>query len=425
MLTSGARHRAGEVLLIIVVVTIDLFVSGSDRVTRSGDVLPWTAVPLLVVLVHATLLLRWRRPGLVLLVQCCLGLIGILLPDAQLFMGILVALHAVARTSPRGRSVVALCACPVVLALYSVNSTRAAAPADRPLDLVISLVLWMAMALAVWGFGRVALITQPRAEREQEARALEVLREERLSLARELHDIISAGVSAMLLQATGARGFTDGADPRVARALEVIEGGGAQTMDELHQLLGLLRATSDSPAGAWDAPRPRLAEMPYLVARAREAGLDSHLLVHGDPVPVDPGVDLAGYRMVQEALTNAAKHAGAGASVTVELTWGEHLEVSVRDTGGDGGPRPGVAPQLSSGHGLEGLAERVGLAGGHLESAQTPHGYLVRAEPPVRGGGPAVSGPALSGPALTGPALSDPALSGPDPRGAVDEPSAA
>lgn len=415
VLTTGARHRTGEVLLIAVAVVVDLLVYGGDRVTRSGGILPWALVPVLVVAVHSTLLLRWRRPGLVLLVQCCFACIGLLLPDVPLFMGVLVALHAVARTAPRRRSVVALGGCAAVFTLHSVNATRFAAPADRPFALVYSLALWAAFVLAVWGFGRVALRAQQRAERAREARAQEVLREERLRVARELHDIISAGVSAMLLQAAGARGFTDGADPRVARALEVIEGAGSQTMDELHRLLGLLRATSDSPGGAWDAPRPRLVEVPSLVARACEEGMDTHLLVHGDPVPVDPGVDLAGYRLVQEALTNATKHAGPGASVTVELTWGEHLEVSVRDTGGGGGQRPGVTPRLSSGHGLEGLAERVTLAGGRLESAQTTNGYLVRAELPVRADGPVFISPVPSSPALSSPALS----------GAVDEPSAA
>ncbi len=401
---SGARHRTREVLLVAVVVTIDLFVSPGEWVTRSGGVLPWAAVFPVVVMVHATLFLRWSRPGLVLLLQCCFAFIGLLFPDVQLFMGVLVALHAVARTASRRRSAVALGGCAAVFTLHGVNVTRSSAPADRPVVLVGALVLWMVMALAVWGFARFSLGAQQRAEQEREMRAQEVLREERLRLARELHDIISAGVSAMLLQAAGARGLADGADPRVARALEVIEGAGAQTMDELHRLLGLLRATDDSPGGAWDTPRPCLLEVPSLVSRACESGLDAHLLVHGDPVPVDPGVDLAGYRLVQEALTNATKHAGAGARVTVELRWSEHLEVSVRDSGGGGGQRPGVGPVLSSGHGLEGLAERVTLAGGHLESAQTPHGYRVRAELPVRAG-VAVSRPARSG--------------------AVDEPSAA
>ena len=208
--------------------------------------------------------------------------------------------------------------------------------------------------------------------------------EERLRFARDLHDVVSAGVSAMVLHAAGARALSCGCQPRVGAALEVIEGAGGQTMDELHQMLRLLRASKDTPSAAHGSSRAVLDEVPQLLARARQAGLEAHLVVHGEPAPVDPDVDLAGYRLVQEALTNTAKHAGAGASVTVELTWEEHLDVRVRDTGGNRTRPPQVPAQLSSRIGLVGLAERVALAGGHLHTAATPDGFVVQAQLPLR-----------------------------------------
>jgi signal transduction histidine kinase len=163
--------------------------------------------------------------------------------------------------------------------------------------------------------------------------------------------------------------------PHVRDALAAIEATGRETVDEMRRLLGVLRRADD---GLALAPQPGLRDLETLVAHVRDAGLPVELRFEGEPLPLPPGIELSAYRIVQEALTNALKHAGrAHAEVTVRYETGA-VELEIRDDGdgtGDGG---------GTGHGLVGMRERVALWGGRLDAGRhEAGGWAVRARLPV------------------------------------------
>ncbi len=212
-------------------------------------------------------------------------------------------------------------------------------------------------------------------QREQATATQLAVDRERARLARELHDVVGHSISVMVVQAGAARKVMD-TEPALAReALLAVEAGGRAAMTELRQVIGLLTVDSD---GVDLAPAPGLDRLPELVARVRETGTPVTLTFTGTFATLPPGVDLAAYRVVQEALTNAVKHA-AGAAVAVTITGGAHeLRVEVVDTGGSAS-----AGDPGSGRGLAGLRERLSVYGGALTAGRRPTGgyRLVAAIP--------------------------------------------
>ncbi len=216
-------------------------------------------------------------------------------------------------------------------------------------------------------------------EREREERARAAVADERARIARELHDVVAHSVSVMVIQAQAALRLLEGDEPPAREALGSIEDTGRQVLVEMRRLLGVLRR--DGELGL--APPPRIDELDSLVAQVREAGLPVELRVEGTVAPLPPGIDLSAYRIVQEALTNALKHAGpAHAEVVVRYSPTE-LELEIADDGAGGGDGDGA------GHGLVGMRERVALYGGALESGRRRGGgYRVRARLPLEPAGP-------------------------------------
>ncbi|MFL6074881.1 MAG: sensor histidine kinase [Mycobacteriales bacterium] len=220
-------------------------------------------------------------------------------------------------------------------------------------------------------------------EAEQEAATRQAVEQERARIAQELHDVVTHNVSVMVVQAGAARKVMT-AEPEKARAaLLAVESGGRAAMSELRHVMGLLTMNGEGPdpaATADLAPVPGLNQLGALAGRVRDTGVPVELTVTGDPAPLPPGVDLAAYRVVQEALTNAVKHA-AGASVTVTVAYGrDSLRVDVADTGGT----PTPAARAGNGRGLVGLRERLAVYGGTLEAGPRPTGgYRVRAVIPL------------------------------------------
>lgn len=213
------------------------------------------------------------------------------------------------------------------------------------------------------------------AERERGARA--AAWGERSRIARELHDVIAHSVSVMVIQAGGARMVMDSEPDRADTSLRLVERAGRDALAEMRRLLGVLDAGEDRRALE---PQPGLADIEDLLARTRAAGLAIELRVEGDATSVSPALDLCAYRIVQEALTNAIKHAGA-ASARVRLHWSaDALELEIADDG-----RGPIATNGSSGgHGIAGMRERAALHGGSMQAGTNPDGgFAVRAQLPL------------------------------------------
>jgi signal transduction histidine kinase len=176
-------------------------------------------------------------------------------------------------------------------------------------------------------------------------------------------------------------------DPvRAAGAFEAIAATGRQALVEMRRLLGVLRGDGQAPSLA---PQPGLDQVPSLVEQVGRAGLEVELVVEGEKAPLPAGVELSAYRIVQEALTNAVRHAGPGRA-RVLVRYGERdLELTVRDEGGGGAAAPAGGPPTRSGQGLVGMRERVSLFGGELHAGPGPDGgFTVAARLPLGAPGP-------------------------------------
>ena len=214
------------------------------------------------------------------------------------------------------------------------------------------------------------------AERERDLAAREAVVEERARIARELHDAIAHNVSMMVVQAGAERRVLEGERGPTRDVLETIERIGRGALTEMRRLVGMLRSDAGDPL----APQPGLNDLPTLVTQVREAGLPVELHVDGEPRELPVGIELSAYRIVQEALTNARKHAGE-AHASVRVHYGaESLELEIVDDGGGG-----AAPVSSGGHGLVGMRERVALYGGRVDAGRRPSGgFAVRVLLPIR-----------------------------------------
>jgi signal transduction histidine kinase len=213
-------------------------------------------------------------------------------------------------------------------------------------------------------------------ERERAAEAQRAVTRERTRIARELHDLVAHRVSMITVQA-GAAQTVAATDPeRAMRAMEAVEHEGREALNELRQVLGVLRAEGE-PGGL--VPVHGLADIPHLVAEMKRAGLDVSLTSDGAPDDLPARVDLASYRIVQEALTNVLKHAGPDPKAEVRLSTDEGmLSIEVTDRGSGASILPG------SGHGLAGMRERAALLGGSFEAAPRPGGgFRIMARLPM------------------------------------------
>jgi signal transduction histidine kinase len=212
-------------------------------------------------------------------------------------------------------------------------------------------------------------------QREHVAAAERAVMEERQRIARELHDVIAHSVSVMTVQTGAVRRLLQPEQEKERHALETVEATGRQALTEMRRLVGLLREQGAMPEFS---PQPGLSTIDLLLDGVRAAGLPVDLEVVGSPHELPPGVDLAAYRVVQEALTNALKYAGP-AHAWVEVTWGDdELELTIANDGRTDGDASG------GGQGLDGMRERVSLYGGEIASgARDGGGYVVRARLPI------------------------------------------
>ena len=363
--------RASRAALVLLV--LFLFVAVQVQVWSSADSQPWLHAALAAAYTLPLLAAR-RRPLAVALV-----VVGAAFADhwldghgGQAWFAILLAVYALGRYADPRASAVGMAAVGAGVLAVDLPRLQDGAPLDEVLP------GWFVIA-GVWGLGRwirwrhgETEALQARAallERDREEAARAAVAHERARIARELHDLVAHGLAVTVLQAQAAqRVLTE--DPAAAsKSLASIETLGRQGLAELRRLLELLDERGE--ASPLD-PAPTLARLDELVEQVREAGLPVTLTVHGSRGDVPAGVDLSAYRIVQESLTNALKHAGQGARVDLSLTYRpDELEIVVADDGLAASSLPG------SGRGLIGMRERVGLYGGSLEAGRRQEGGFV------------------------------------------------
>jgi signal transduction histidine kinase len=224
------------------------------------------------------------------------------------------------------------------------------------------------------------LAEQAERERVAEAeRARQQVREERVRIARELHDVVAHTLAVITVQAGVGRRLADRRPEQANAALESIETIGRTAQDELRVVLGLLREEETGTAPL--APAPRIADVPGLVEAVRASGTPVELRMSGAERQLSPALELSVYRVIQEALTNVVKHApGARAAVDLAVS-AQQVRLEVAD---DGGPGEGPLAGLGPGHGIVGMRERIGAFGGRLVTGpRAERGFRVAAEIPV------------------------------------------
>jgi signal transduction histidine kinase len=210
------------------------------------------------------------------------------------------------------------------------------------------------------------------AERERATAAERATAEERARIARELHDVVAHSVSVMVVQASGVRRLLNEEQEREREALLSVEQIGRQALSEMRRMLGVMRSEGEAPAA--------LAPQPGLLAQVEEAGLLVTLRIEGERPDLSPGVDLSAYRIVQEGLTNALKHAKSAHAEVVVRYIDSSVELEIADDG------LGVPNGDGKGHGLVGMRERVALYGGTIEAGpRAEGGFVLRAWLPVEG----------------------------------------
>ncbi len=347
---------------LLVHLHVDLPEGGTDAMNRTLD----TQGIILALL--QTVPLAWRRVAPVIVLAVCSSAMFLFfflgyLPSFASF-GFLLALYTVAAHRDRPISIPAALASAAVVLMLLIGS-------KEPFELDAMFAEGLIVG-AVWFIGdglrtkRTQVISledrAARLEHEREEATQKAVAEERQVIARELHDMVAHNVSVIVAQSAAAQRVMD-TDPEEGRfALRSIEDSGREALVEMRRLLGLLRTDHDRP-DARD-PQQGLDDIGTLLSQVREAGLHVSLTVEGTPRPLPAGLDLSAFRIVQEALTNVLKHAGA-ASAAVEIRYERSsLHLTISDNGS--GFVEGDPDALRARYGHLGMGERVGLFGGSL-----------------------------------------------------------
>ena len=342
---------------------------------------PWTLLG--VALTTAPLAFRRTHP----ITAFCVILAAIVATSGDThttitFAAVIAAAYCAVAYSPFRRLAMAIVLVSAIIVTVAYPDTSPPVPARFGALLV--LLPTVAAGVTIRGWRRRVGESAERLQRAQQEHAAETRRavqEERARIAGEMHDVVTHNVSVMVVQAGAARRVLDSSPGDAREALLAVEANGRTAMAELRNLLGLLAPSGEAePGDACDAaltPQPGVARIPALLDRVREIGMPVELSVAapaGTPRALPPGVDLAAYRVVQEALTNVMKHAGQ-ARTTVRLQYRPRdLLITVSDDGRPPDSAPAAAGPGSDGRGLIGLRERIGVYGGELDAGPRPGG---------------------------------------------------
>ncbi len=324
-----------------------------------------------------TVPLAWRRAAplavlvLVMVPLAVMDLAGERLDSGYILLVLIVAFVAVGSVPDRRRGIAGL-----VLGLALLTGVFAL---EAESTFVGDLVFVGGILGSAWVLAAVLRERSDRADRlvvERDERAREAVVEERARIARELHDVVAHAVSVIAVQSGSLRRRLRHERPDDAEELRAIEETARQALGDMRRMLGLLRTDED---GLALTPQPGLDQVDRLVEQVRDTGLAVEVAVEGEPRPLPPGVDLAAYRIVQEALTNVLKHAGP-AHARVALRYGDReLALEITDDG-----RGESVNGAGDGHGLVGMRERVSLYGGSLDARPAPGGgFQVRVRLPT------------------------------------------
>src|SRR3954453_2724989 len=371
------------VLLVLMIASISSKAPAGGQ--RDGDALAYAlAIPLtLPFAVHR----RWPMASLILILA---AFAGFAIANYAVYPGVslFAVVYGVAAHTDRRRSAIALVATVVAMvAALATQPDHVVSSSDWTSSLLAVAVAWLAgenqrSRRARW----VAL--EERAEmleNEREERDRRAVAEERLRIARDLHDIVSHAMSVIAVQAGSGNALLDRDPEGARRSLINVETASRGALVEMRRMLGVLRDDDDAPGSR--APAPSLSKLGDLVARVRDAGLGVELHVDTDIPPLPTSVDLAAYRIVQESLTNVMKHGGPVAVVKISSSATE-LCVDISDDGRqrNGHVEPGV--RESTRHGIIGMRERVAIYGGQFEAGPRPGGgFRVVARLPLDGVG--------------------------------------
>lgn len=372
---------------------------GMLQVDGSTPAPPPAIAYLIAVLSCAALPLR-RRVPLAAMAATTAG--GALVPPAGLLLTPLIVAPALitaysysltARTERRAAGAVSLISATLLVA--SIPSSGALSWQDASRMGVVAAFPLMAGVLGYSVRNRRAYLAavEERARRAEESRDSEALRrvaEERVRIARELHDLVAHQITLANAQATVAAHLFDTRPEQTRKSLKELVETTGDALDDLRATVGLLRQSGDT-AGPVE-PAPGLSRLPTLIESFRRAGLEVSVHQEGTARPLPPGVDLTAYRIVQEALTNVTKHAGTG-SARVRLDWNrDRVTITVADDGGGAptaptastGPSASTAADRPPGYGLIGMRERATAVGGHLSAGRRPEGgFLVSTQLPL------------------------------------------
>ncbi|WP_241847477.1 sensor histidine kinase [Streptomyces sp. CB02009] len=402
---------AGVVLLVVAVWTLVSARYASEPALRT--VLGWV----LILIGCGALYFRRLHPVAVSVVTllACVVYYPLSAQDGPLMIVFALALYT---TAAEGRFAAAVALAAVTLLAVGLGEIRQR-PGHRQIDdtSLVMLAGWLISLVAVGRAQRTRIAylheVEQRAlaaEREQEARARQSATEERLRIAREVHDVLGHSISLINVQSGAALhrlGKGPAPEAGLATATEALEAVKATSKDALRELRATLRVLRGADEPTPTAPSASgLALLGDLAARARSAGLDVRTDVTGTPVPLPPPVDLAAYRIVQESLTNVTRHAGAR-TVRITLDWGtDAVRLRIADDG-EGAPegRP-------LGSGIRGMAERARAFGGELTARNGDDGgFLVAARLPLSR--PGTTDPGSTDPGSTDPGTTEPGAAGP------------
>lgn len=374
------RRHPWVIDLLLIISAAALIGISSPRSEQRG-----AAEWLLLAAIIIPLFWRRRAPALTFWTVFALFSVADVLTEGleATFIALLIAVYALARH--RSRRYLA----PAGAALAAMIVITAQFEDDVIASIVASsAILAAAMLLGIYRQTRRAYLDglierAERLERERDRQARLAVIAERSRIAREMHDIIAHNVAVMVALAEGAAYSATRSPENSAAAMTKVSETGRQALGEMRRLLSVLRDTEGNDDSCTPTPQPSIADLPDLVAQVRLAGQQVTLHTEGDPISLTPGAELAAYRIVQEALTNAMKHAGPAAAVDVRLTYSSTgLEIDVADDGA--GQRANPPAPHTSGQGLPGMVHRAASYGGSADVGPGDDaGWHVHARLPI------------------------------------------